>query len=126
MSKSRTIPLVVQEQRNGVWHHFGEWKVAQSGKPTNDNLFKYREVFIASTKPGGCNAHLGVTTTGNLRVVRQKDGETLALYIATYPSTYPVAEFLRGFWERDRKFRQQLINARNNHEDNNCRFDQDN
>lgn len=83
MGKTRLIPVVVQEHTRTGWNHFGEWKNSQSGKPTNENLATYRKVFVDSTKPGGCNDHLGPTNTGNLRIVDQRNGgKVLATYTA--------------------------------------------
>jgi hypothetical protein len=84
MGKSIIIPLVVEERvgrvhPNGMayWRNFGEWR-KEYGKPTPQNLQTFRQKFIDSTKKGGCNEHLGLQTTGNLRIRRQKDNQILA------------------------------------------------
>lgn len=38
------------------------WNCKRDGRPTGANLKKFVESFEASTRPGGCNAHLGATT----------------------------------------------------------------
>jgi hypothetical protein len=88
MGKSIIIPLVVEE-RVGYVHpnglarlrHLGEWR-KEYGKPTAENLQIYRRKFIDSTKKGGCNEHLGLQTTGDLRIRRQKDQKIMAEFKA--------------------------------------------
>lgn len=80
MGKSIIIPLVVEEKCGGYpvfWRNFGEWR-KEYGKPTVQNLQIFRQKFIDSTKKGGCNEHLGLQTTGNLRIRRQKDNQIMA------------------------------------------------
>ena len=88
MSKSTIIPLVVEERvgrvhPNGLARQrvFGEWR-KEYGKPTVQNLQTFRQKFIDSTKKGGCNEHLGLQTTGDLRIRRQKDDKIMAEYKA--------------------------------------------
>lgn len=84
MGKSTIIPLVVEEKCGGVpvfWRNFGAWR-KEYGKPTAQNLQTFRQKFIDSTKKGGCNDHLGLQTTGNLRIRRQNSNEILAEFNA--------------------------------------------
>lgn len=78
MSKSKIIPVIVEEQTRAGWKHFGEWR----GHASVDALAAYRQKFMDSVKPGGCNEHLAPTNTGNLRIRRQRDNAILAVWKA--------------------------------------------
>lgn len=49
------------------------WNCKRYGRPTEANLRKYVESFEASTRPGGCNAHLGIEVVARAEV-RLNDG----------------------------------------------------
>jgi hypothetical protein len=90
MGKTRMVPLVIEEwcrisrrARSMHWRYIGEWQSKELGKPSGTALKRWREGFVASTRKGGCNEHLGPYTTGNLRIRRQKDGAILATYTAS-------------------------------------------
>ncbi len=78
MSKSKIIPVIVEEFTRNGWVHFGTWR----GNPSIAALAAYRAKFMESVRPGGCNAHLGPTNTGNLRIRRQRDNAVLAVWHA--------------------------------------------
>ena len=69
---------------NGRVTPFG-WDVGGKygkGKANAENLKKYVEAFEASTQPGGCNSHLGVTRVLTAQIVKQSTGDTVATYKA--------------------------------------------
>lgn len=82
MGKSKIIPIVIEEFGRRGWEFFGAWDRKNMGVPNNANLAAFRKVFIDSTRRGGCNEHLGLRNTGNLRARRQKDDAILATFIA--------------------------------------------
>ena len=45
----------------GYFYPPASWNCRRDGRPTAANLAKFVESFEASTQPGQCNAHLGVT-----------------------------------------------------------------
>jgi hypothetical protein len=58
------------------------WNVKAYGRPTAATLATQVAAFEASTREGGCNAHLGAETVRTARVTRQSTGETVATYTA--------------------------------------------
>ncbi len=52
------------------------------GKPTAENLRVYCAVFEESTKPGGCNAHIGPHRIVTAEIVDQRTGSVVATYQA--------------------------------------------
>ncbi len=64
MGRSTTPKYVVELVTPGFYTSPSGWQVRDgcqtkgSGKPTNENLKKFVEQFIASMQPGGVNAHL--------------------------------------------------------------------
>ncbi len=64
MGRSRTPKYVVELVTPGFYTSPSEWRVKDgcqtkgSGKPTDENLKKFVEQFVASMQPGGVNAHL--------------------------------------------------------------------
>jgi hypothetical protein len=57
------------------------WNCRQNGRPTAANLAKHVAGFEASTRPGGCNSHLGATVVTGARIRRNEyRGEVVARY----------------------------------------------
>ena len=65
------------------------WDTKHAGRPSDSTLKAWVEHFEASTKTGGCNAHLGATVVWSAKVVRQATGETVATY--KQPAPFVVA-----------------------------------
>lgn len=63
-----------------AWEVRGRYGSAGYGVPTAANLAAYIERFVASTREGGVNAHLGETVPDFARIVRQADGRVFAVY----------------------------------------------
>lgn len=59
------------------------WNSKAYGRPSATTLATQVAAFEASTRPGGCNAHLGAETVLRARVVHQFTGETVATYTAS-------------------------------------------
>jgi hypothetical protein len=63
-----------------------EWRTRKQGqapgygKATPENLQAYVKHFEASTKEGGCNAHLGLTVVFSAFIKDQRTGAVLATY----------------------------------------------
>ena len=66
----------------GTWTA-GTWNSRQAGRPTAANLAKYVALSEASTKPGGCNAHIGETVVLSAKITNQFTGEVRATYEKT-------------------------------------------
>lgn len=78
MGKTITPKYRVDFQRKSNWLVFSSWNSKQAGKPSVENLIKFREKYNASLKKGGCNEHIGIAgMVGNLRIVDQKLNFTL-------------------------------------------------
>lgn len=58
------------------------WNVKRDGRPSEKALAAYVRTLEASTKPGGCNEHLGQTVIRSASIVRQSNGMTVATYDA--------------------------------------------
>lgn len=58
------------------------WDCKRQGRPSDATLAAAVEMFEASTRPGGCNAHLGTTVVSSAKVVRQSTGDVVAEYRA--------------------------------------------
>lgn len=56
------------------------WPTKHLGRPTEDTLRQYVQVWEDSTKDGGCNSHLGFTFIREAKVYRQGTGECVAVY----------------------------------------------
>lgn len=84
------IPVTVEmtsTTASGTFKHTpSEWRsrkqgqIPSYGKPTAENLKAYVEHFEASTKEGGCNAHLGLTVVFSAFIKDQRTGAVLATY----------------------------------------------
>lgn len=57
-----------------------EWNCKQDGRPTVQNLERYRKAFNASLNAGGTNEHLQGVMSGfsRCKIVVQKTGEVIA------------------------------------------------
>ena len=64
------------------WDVNGRHGYQGKGKPNAENLKKYVEAFEASTKPGECNGHLGVTKVLAAQIVKQSTDDVVATYKA--------------------------------------------
>ena len=86
MGKIQKITLVIRRTRTQEF--MGEWRTTSKvnapgyGKPTADNLKKWRDKFNQSCRSGGCNEHLGINGMINyqIEIYNQKTGEVLATY----------------------------------------------
>lgn len=58
------------------------WRCKEQGRPTDAALAAYVAVLEASTREGGCNAHLGETTVRSARIIHQPTGDVVATYRA--------------------------------------------
>lgn len=82
MGKSITPKYRIEEFKIGFWTVSGcmAWR-KEYGKPTVENLRKFRDGYNNTMKPGGANAHLSSRDHfGALRIVRQSDNEVIAFY----------------------------------------------
>lgn len=85
MGRTYTPTYRIEEFKIGFWTASScmSWKSKQYGKPTVENLKKFRNGMNESMKPGGANDHLSLNDRlGNLCIVRQSDNKVMALYIA--------------------------------------------
>lgn len=87
MASDRLIPFTVEMVTTGKgvytpaeWRTRARGQVPAHGKPNAENLKAYIAKFEDSTKPGGVNAHLGVTVVFSAFIKDQRTGETLATY----------------------------------------------
>jgi hypothetical protein len=90
MGTSRIVPVLVtftEITKDGPRQSTPmEWRTKSAtnrpgyGKPTAENLKAFVERFEASTKPGGCNDHLGLSIVTSAKIVRQATKEVLATY----------------------------------------------
>lgn len=58
------------------------WDTKHAGRPSAETLAAHVRGMEASTEPGGVNEHLGATTIGYARIVRQSTDEVMAEYRA--------------------------------------------
>lgn len=83
MGKSKIIPFVIKTR---LGKFIAPFNVKQDGKPTTENLSKWRDGFNNSLRPGGTNEHLGLNhwLQTDLIIVDQRSGypEVVALFEA--------------------------------------------
>lgn len=65
------------------------WNSQQAGRPTAENLRRYVAAFEASTEPGGCNAHLGVTKVLEADI---RENEFMGAVVARYSAAPVLSE----------------------------------
>jgi hypothetical protein len=84
MSRTATSKYAVSITVPGYRYSLASWRCNQSGRPTDANLARYVEAFEASTRPGGCNAHLGeqYVSSAYVKVNSGYDGQVVATYRA--------------------------------------------
>lgn len=58
MGHTSTPLYVLEIQHTGITCTPMCWSCKQSGRPTEENLNRWMESYIASIQPGGCNSHL--------------------------------------------------------------------
>lgn len=58
------------------------WPCDRLGLPSDERLARYVQGYEDSTRPGGCNAHVGPETVTRARIIRQATGEIVASYTA--------------------------------------------
>lgn len=80
MGRSKTIKYVIRKSSNG--HFWGEWMTKQYGKPTPENLSKWRDEFNQSLQPGGVNEHIGINgwIQCKIEIFNQFTGSTVCSY----------------------------------------------
>lgn len=64
------------------------WSCRDAGRPTDRNLAKWVEGFEASTRPGGCNAHLRPTVVWSAVVTRNNGSNEV---VAEYKNSFVIA-----------------------------------
>lgn len=79
MGRSITPTYRIEFRATGGYHTPSAWR-AEYGRPSAASLARWVESFEASTREGGVNAHLGVTTVWSARIVRQATGAVVADY----------------------------------------------
>jgi len=89
MGRTTKIRLIIRTKRG---HHFlGEWKPVRQynqltgfGKPTSENLAKWRDDFNLSLKPGGANEHLHMNyrIQQDLEIYNQFTNQVVCTHIA--------------------------------------------
>ena len=83
MSRDVTSRYAVQVIVPGYRYSPACWNCRRDGRPTAANLARYVESFEASTRAGGCNAHLGETRVREACVrVNEYAGTVVATYRA--------------------------------------------
>ena len=83
MGKSYTPKYRVENQTRSGWQTFSAWNSKGAGKPTIENLIKFREMYHASLKAGGCNDHIGISgMIGNVRIIHQATGAEIVSFKA--------------------------------------------
>jgi len=90
-----------------------EWKVKQSGKPTQDNITKWVKDFEDSLRPNGINDHLGIFSITQAWVVDQRNNEIvcrwkrppspLFVVIEPLPEDHPLHKKNLGYSTTSRK-----------------------
>lgn len=80
--KNGLIPLIIRKTANKQF--IAAWQIKYSGKPTTENLSKWRDGFNQSLKQGGANEHLTVSAwlQCGLEVYNQIKGEVVCTYSA--------------------------------------------
>lgn len=63
-----------------VWYVKGDCQGRGDGKPTAENLAKWRRLYLSSFVRGGANEHLGpiAPNVGTLRIIDQRNGNVVA------------------------------------------------
>ncbi len=86
MGKSSTPTYRVEAEfsdgtgTKGAWQVKAAYGIPGNGQPTAANLAKWVEALESSSRPGGCNAHIGPLTVFNARIIRQSTRQTVATY----------------------------------------------
>jgi len=80
MGTSLTPTYRVEFRIAGSYWTPSAWNVKRDGRPTDEKLATYVADLEASTREGGCNAHLGATVVFGATIVRQSDDEVVASY----------------------------------------------
>lgn len=70
----------VEIEVEGFYFTPAAWPTKDAGRPSDANLAAYVKVLEDSTREGGVNAHLGVTTVRSAQIVRQADAEIVASF----------------------------------------------
>lgn len=89
MGRTKIMRLVLRKSRNKEF--FCEWKTKEYGKPTTENIGKFRDAFNNSLSIGGANQHLGTNywLQCGLEVYNQITKEVVATYSAPMFETIP-------------------------------------
>ena len=92
MGRTVTSKYAISITVPGYSYSLAAWRCNQSGRPTAANLAAYVEAFEASTRPGGCNAHLGAqrVTRAHVKVNSGYDGRIVAEYTAPEEPMFTV------------------------------------
>lgn len=80
MGRSITWKYRIEMQATGGYYTPARWDTKHAGRPTDLTLARHIELFEASTREGGCNAHLGAVTVTSAEVIRQADATVVAAY----------------------------------------------
>ena len=99
MERTATSKYAVSITVPGYQYSLASWRCNESGRPTDANLARYVAAFEASTRPGGCNAHLGEqhVSSASVRVNSGTNGAVVARYQApARPLFTVVAGHLAG------------------------------
>ncbi len=86
MGRSRKVTYGVHYVVDRAMWTPGEWRATSKvnapgyGRPTDENLKKHCMFVEASSLPGGCNDHLGVTKILSAYIVDYRTGEPVAWY----------------------------------------------
>lgn len=84
MGRTTTPTFRLEMQDANPYHNYSgqRWDTKNAGRPNDANLAKDIAHFEASTREGGCNAHLGEITITKATVIRQSNNEVVATYTA--------------------------------------------
>jgi hypothetical protein len=98
MGRTVTSKYAVSITVPGYSYGLASWRCQQSGRPTDANLARYVAEFEASTRPDGCNAHLGEQHVTSAHVkINNYNGAVIARYRApARPLFTVVAGHLAG------------------------------
>ena len=81
MSRDATSKYAIQLVVPGYRYSPACWNCRRNGRPTAANLIRYIESFEASTRPGGCNAHLGETRVSSAYIrLNEYAGQVVASF----------------------------------------------
>ncbi len=81
MGKSKLIRYIIRRVRTG--QTIAAYDAQYAGKPTTENLSKWRDKFNKSLKKGGCNEHLGINWLQcNLEIYDQLNKTVVCSYNA--------------------------------------------